>query len=322
MSKDYYQILQVHEQAEQEVIEAAYKRLARKYHPDKNTSPGATAKMQELNEAYHVLGDSNKRDDYDRGRGKSESSHGKTSNQSKEQAGKQYRHSQEQAERERVNQRRQEEDARREREKKREETRKQERELKELEEKLRIEEFQKKRRLYLFAALSVGSVAVLLMVIIAALFFTFRSTETAGAINSVANRVNSPNASVNGPPPASTSKTLSIPSTKMWYDTGIDVPNGRTVRIEYRSGQWTNVVGTNRVDGQGKQFDRRDLLIVPSSYLCALVGKVGNNRFHVGNSYVGKLGKGRLYLSMNDTNDQPGTYEDNGGALTVMVEVR
>jgi curved DNA-binding protein CbpA len=54
-NKDYYKILQVDPAADQEVIEAAYKRLARKYHPDMNTSPDATLRMQEMNAAYGVL---------------------------------------------------------------------------------------------------------------------------------------------------------------------------------------------------------------------------------------------------------------------------
>lgn len=55
--KDYYEILEVHRKASQEVIEKAYKTLARKYHPDVNREKEAyyTSKMQELNEAYEVL---------------------------------------------------------------------------------------------------------------------------------------------------------------------------------------------------------------------------------------------------------------------------
>ena len=62
---DWYSILQVHESAEPEVIEAAYRRLARKYHPDVNTSPNATETMQRLNDAYAVLSDPGKRSAYD-----------------------------------------------------------------------------------------------------------------------------------------------------------------------------------------------------------------------------------------------------------------
>ncbi|MBM3127308.1 MAG: hypothetical protein FJ009_01585 [Chloroflexi bacterium] len=66
--KDYYRVLQVDSLAEQEVIEAAYRRLARKYHPDNNPSSGATQQMQEINEAYDVLRDRVKRAQYDKER--------------------------------------------------------------------------------------------------------------------------------------------------------------------------------------------------------------------------------------------------------------
>jgi len=63
--KDYYDILQVSPKAEQEVIEAAYRRLARKYHPDVNRDPSAADRMRDLNHAYEVLGDPGKRAEYD-----------------------------------------------------------------------------------------------------------------------------------------------------------------------------------------------------------------------------------------------------------------
>jgi curved DNA-binding protein CbpA len=63
---DYYAILQVDPEAEPEVIEAAYRRLARKYHPDVNPAPDASQRMVELNAAYAVLGDPEKRAAYDR----------------------------------------------------------------------------------------------------------------------------------------------------------------------------------------------------------------------------------------------------------------
>ena len=65
---DWYVILQVDTAAEPEVVEAAYKRLAHKYHPDVNADPDATAIMQRLNEAYEVLSDPQKRSAYDRQR--------------------------------------------------------------------------------------------------------------------------------------------------------------------------------------------------------------------------------------------------------------
>ncbi len=63
-TKDYYLILQVQPSAEPEVIQAAYRRLARKYHPD--VEENSPVQMQELNEAYEVLSDPAKRADYDR----------------------------------------------------------------------------------------------------------------------------------------------------------------------------------------------------------------------------------------------------------------
>ncbi len=66
---DLYEILQVHHAAEPEVVEAAYRRLARKYHPDVNKSDQAEGMMAALNRAYEVLGDPDKRAAYDRERG-------------------------------------------------------------------------------------------------------------------------------------------------------------------------------------------------------------------------------------------------------------
>lgn len=62
---DYYKILQVDPSAEPEVIDAAYKRLMLKYHPDQNNSPDATRKSQILNKAYAILSDPQKRREYD-----------------------------------------------------------------------------------------------------------------------------------------------------------------------------------------------------------------------------------------------------------------
>lgn len=69
-SPDLYRILQVHPTAEPEVIQAAYRRLARKYHPD--AEGGSEARMAELNAAYAVLGDPVLRADFDRRHGGSD----------------------------------------------------------------------------------------------------------------------------------------------------------------------------------------------------------------------------------------------------------
>src|SRR4030042_5146704 len=62
--EDYYEILQVSPSAESEVIEAAYKKLAQKYHPDVNRSPMAADKMKKINIAHDVLRDPVQRERY------------------------------------------------------------------------------------------------------------------------------------------------------------------------------------------------------------------------------------------------------------------
>ena len=67
--RDLYEILQVHYSAEPEVIDVAYRRLARMYHPDVNSDPAAAQYMKEINLAYEPLSDPVRRVQYDRGRG-------------------------------------------------------------------------------------------------------------------------------------------------------------------------------------------------------------------------------------------------------------
>jgi DnaJ-class molecular chaperone len=66
MARDYYALLGVNRNADEKEIKAAYRKLARKYHPDVNPNDkAAEARFKEISEAYDVLGDSDKRKAYD-----------------------------------------------------------------------------------------------------------------------------------------------------------------------------------------------------------------------------------------------------------------
>lgn len=63
--KDYYQILGVQPESDSKTIKVAYRKLARKYHPDMNPDEGAEDKFKEVAEAYEVLKDAGRRAEYD-----------------------------------------------------------------------------------------------------------------------------------------------------------------------------------------------------------------------------------------------------------------
>lgn len=66
MGKDYYKTLGLSKGASEDELKKAYRKMALKYHPDKNKSPGAEEKFKEIAEAYEVLSDPKKREIFDK----------------------------------------------------------------------------------------------------------------------------------------------------------------------------------------------------------------------------------------------------------------
>lgn len=66
VKRDYYEILGVNRSASEEEVRKAFRKLAFQYHPDRNHDPEAEERFKEINEAYEVLSDAEKRASYDR----------------------------------------------------------------------------------------------------------------------------------------------------------------------------------------------------------------------------------------------------------------
>ena len=65
MADDFYKILGLSQSASPDEIKKAFRKKAMKYHPDRNNSEGAEKKFKELNEAYEVLSDPQKKENYE-----------------------------------------------------------------------------------------------------------------------------------------------------------------------------------------------------------------------------------------------------------------
>ena len=76
---NYYEILEVSKDATQDEIKKAYKKLAKKFHPDINKESGAEEKFKKINEAYEVLSDETERKEYDQKLNSSNNSYSYTS---------------------------------------------------------------------------------------------------------------------------------------------------------------------------------------------------------------------------------------------------
>src|SRR5207247_9908172 len=63
--RDYYDVLGVPKSSGKDEIKSAYRKLALQYHPDRNKSPEATDRFKEISEAYAILSDDEKRNQYD-----------------------------------------------------------------------------------------------------------------------------------------------------------------------------------------------------------------------------------------------------------------
>tara|TARA_B100001146_G_scaffold184203_1_gene167153 strand:+ start:305 stop:601 length:297 start_codon:yes stop_codon:yes gene_type:complete len=66
--ENLYELLRVSENADQEIIQAAYRRLILRYHPDRSSEPNAAEMTQRLNDAYAILSDPAQKVEYERER--------------------------------------------------------------------------------------------------------------------------------------------------------------------------------------------------------------------------------------------------------------
>jgi hypothetical protein len=115
-----------------------------------------------------------------------------------------------------------------------------------------------------------------------------------------------------------------VPANQLWFDTGVDLAQGETVKIKYTGGKWSvspqdlnlTATGTTRFNGKPNYA-------LPGKPAGSLIGKIGNgSSFYVGKIYELPVGQvGRLYLTAND--DQGAKfgagYKDNSGSINIDI---
>ena len=115
-----------------------------------------------------------------------------------------------------------------------------------------------------------------------------------------------------------------VPANQVWFDTGVELAAGETVKIKYTGGRWTISPTDRNLTAKGTtRFNGRPGYALPGKPAGSLIGKVGNGKpFYVGKSYELPVGQtGKLYLTTND--DQGGRfgagYRDNSGSINVNI---
>jgi len=113
-------------------------------------------------------------------------------------------------------------------------------------------------------------------------------------------------------------RAIEVPASASWVDTGIEVTQGAELEIT-ASGQWSNAGPPAKGPGGFDGYVHPGTVLA-SAPLAALIGKVGEEMFAVGERFAGRSpATGRLYLSINDT---AGTFGDNQGVLKVTITVK
>jgi hypothetical protein len=115
---------------------------------------------------------------------------------------------------------------------------------------------------------------------------------------------------------ASSPRTVEVAANAGWVDSGIAVSAGQKLTIS-AAGRWSNSGPPAQGPG-GFAGHLYDGTVLPEAPLAALVGRVGDAMFLIGERYEGASpGSGTLELGINDTP----TFDDNQGSLTVTVQV-